>query len=338
MDRKTLFVMTFLLAFILPNCSLPQAALPESTGTSLTLMEPVDGAVYQAGDMLQVRSQMTSADGVTQIDLLINGVVARTDKPSPGIKDGSLMQPWQAVQPPGSYTIQTQLTTTSGARASSQIVTIQVGAAEVTPVPQQATLPVSTQPLPSFTLIPTITFTPTASSPVATAFQDANCRFGPGQVYNITGALLNGESAPIVGRNAETTWWVIELRSGANCWVWDGTVTVSGDTSGVPVVAAPPTPTFTPVPVAAPALVGPSGELTCRSSVFLEWNPVSPPNGISRYEWQVSGPGGTQSGSDTRTRVEFFVSCGASYTWQVRAVDGGGVAGPYSSSMSFQIK
>lgn len=334
MKYKPLLLASLLTA-LLAGCTLPSSA----EGASLNLSEPVNGAVYQFGDMVQARSQIVSSDGAAQVDLLVNGAVVRSDSPSPVVHQGNLLQPWKPEQA-GTYTLQTQMTTISGAKVQSQSVTIQVGVSAVptTELPPGTITVTVTIPASTITPLPTLTFTP--APPMATAFQDANCRFGPGSGYNITGSLLNGESAPIVGRNAETTWWVIQTKSGATCWIWDGTVTVSGDTSQVPVIAPPPTPTFTPeaAPLSAPAPIAPSGELTCRSSVFLEWSAVSHPNGIDHYEWQVTGPGGTQSSDTGDTKVEFFVSCSSSYSWQVRAVDGKGNAGPYSNALSFQIK
>ncbi len=335
MRRNILLMAIQLLILLLANCTLPATSSMPQPG--LTIFEPVDGAVYQVNDMVQVRSQITSEDGAGQIDLIVNGELVRSDKPSPAINEGSLLQPWQPLQA-GTYTLQIQLMSVSGAKMNSQSVTVQVKDSNETPAPSPIT-PVASLMPPSISMpVSTITFTPTSSAPMATAFQDANCRFGPGQAYNIIDALLNGESASIVGRNAETTWWVIQTKSGGTCWIWDGTVTLSGDTAGVPIMTAPPTPTFTPMPVPGPSQVGPSGQLTCRSTVFLEWSPVNHPNGISRYEWRVTGPGGIQSGSETNTQVEFFVSCGASYNWQVRAIDGNGNAGPYSTEMNFQIQ
>ncbi len=341
MIRKSFFLILLLTVF-LAGCAPSSSA----GGSSLTLSEPASGAVYQLGNLVQARSQIISSDGAKQVDLLVNGVTVRTDTPSPVVRQGNLLQPWMPPQA-GTYTIQTHMTTTSGAQIQSEIVTIQVGGvSEPLTQPTAVTVPpIATTP-PTFTMIPTltITLTPTFTSmpspPMVTAFQDANCRFGPGNVYDVVGALLNGNSAPIVGRNVETTWWMVTTNQGATCWVWDGTVSISGDTSQVPVIAPPPTPTFTPIitPISQPAPLSPSGELTCRSSVFLEWIPVSHPNGINHYEWQVTGPGGNQNGNTSSVKVEFFVHCASSYSWQVRAVDGKGNTGPYSNAVSFQIK
>lgn len=78
---------------------------------------------------------------------------------------------------------------------------------------------------------------------MAEANVNSNCRFGPGSVYDVVGTLLEAQSAPIDGRNEDWTWWWIERQDGpGHCWVWDALVTVSGDTSSVPLIQAPPPP------------------------------------------------------------------------------------------------
>jgi hypothetical protein len=59
--------------------------------------------------------------------------------------------------------------------------------------------------------------------------------------YTYLGALLVGESAEVVGRNTEWTYWVIRNpdKSGGTCWLWGQYATLSGDTSGVPVYSTP---------------------------------------------------------------------------------------------------
>ena len=92
------------------------------------------------------------------------------------------------------------------------------------------------------TLVPSPT-TPLEDPPRAEAVIDANCRLGPSDVYEVAGAFLTGAIADIHGRNYTTTWWWIEFPSdGEHCWVWDGSVDISGDTTGLPVIPAPPTP------------------------------------------------------------------------------------------------
>jgi len=90
----------------------------------------------------------------------------------------------------------------------------------------------------------TQTTTATLGPPMATGIDNCNCRFGPSPDYKVVGYLLKDQSAPIDGRNAEWTWWWIKRQDGyGHCWVWDGLVTVSGDTSNVPIINSPPTST-----------------------------------------------------------------------------------------------
>jgi hypothetical protein len=89
--------------------------------------------------------------------------------------------------------------------------------------------------------------TPTPSlpraTPLAEAVQTANCRFGPGTIYDVVGCQLEGQSAPIVGRNAEDTWWAITIPERRQpCWVSGGTLQASGDLGPAQILAAPPTP------------------------------------------------------------------------------------------------
>jgi hypothetical protein len=71
---------------------------------------------------------------------------------------------------------------------------------------------------------------------------DANCRFGPGTTYLSVGGLRVGEIAPILGTNADHTWWQIQTPRelpGNLCWIRYTVVTASGDLSLVPVVPTP---------------------------------------------------------------------------------------------------
>jgi len=116
------------------------------------------------------------------------------------------------------------------------------------------------------------------------------------------------------------------------------------------VVTHPPTRTFTPTTKPAdtqappaPQLVSPSGTLSCRTSVTLDWNAVSDPSGIKTYyvklerqitlnNWQSAGGWTTSSTAQTVS-----VQCGGIYRWQVRAEDNAGNQGPWSGFMNFAI-
>jgi predicted outer membrane repeat protein len=112
-------------------------------------------------------------------------------------------------------------------------------------------------PAPSIpTTTPTLTMTVTATAekptdtpvpPSITAIKNANCRYGPGMLYEIADTLMKGQTALVVGRNEENTWWQIKgPRFGTLCWVAHTTVEESGPMEGVPIGVAPPEPTLYP--------------------------------------------------------------------------------------------
>jgi len=92
---------------------------------------------------------------------------------------------------------------------------------------------------------PVVTRTPTSSFPVISANVDTNCRSGPGAVYPIITGLFVGQTSEVLGKNNLGTWWYIRnpINSSGKCWVWTNTTKVVGDTSSLPTIATPPTPT-----------------------------------------------------------------------------------------------
>jgi uncharacterized protein YgiM (DUF1202 family) len=104
---------------------------------------------------------------------------------------------------------------------------------------------------PTVTQTPTDTLTPTPAVPMVSVTLNTNCRFGPGLVYEYLGALLEGETAEIHGVNPGGNFWYIENpdNPGEYCWITAAYALVTGDTSQVPVLTPPPTPTHTPVPL-----------------------------------------------------------------------------------------
>ena len=95
----------------------------------------------------------------------------------------------------------------------------------------------------------TITPTPTQSIPQVKVDVDTNCRVGPGEVYDIVGGLLVGETGEVVGRYEDGNYWIINNpdRSG-ECWIWGYYATVEGPLDELPYFTQPPTPTPTITP------------------------------------------------------------------------------------------
>lgn len=111
-------------------------------------------------------------------------------------------------------------------------------------------------PTPNLTPSPTITLTQTPTplltqTPIGvfiSVSQNTNCRTGPGKIYDYVGALLVGETTEVVGREATRNYWYVRNpdRKGQYCWLWGEYATIVGDTSRLPILTPPPTPTPRP--------------------------------------------------------------------------------------------
>ncbi len=89
---------------------------------------------------------------------------------------------------------------------------------------------------------PTATLDPAAvQATVTNAY--LNVRGGPGINYGVIGSFKAGDVLTIIGRNADKTWWVVQ---GAQIRGWiintPSYLRISGDTSKIPLAAAPPSP------------------------------------------------------------------------------------------------
>jgi hypothetical protein len=111
-----------------------------------------------------------------------------------------------------------------------------------TPIPATITL-TPTLPFPTITLFAP-TLESTTSLPTIIALIDTNCRSGPGKIFPRLGYLLAGEESTVYARTETSTWYYIANldKPGEFCWVWSESTAINGDTAGLPVVTAIPTP------------------------------------------------------------------------------------------------
>ncbi|NPA30765.1 MAG: SH3 domain-containing protein [Chloroflexi bacterium] len=149
-------------------------------------------------------------------------------------------------------------TTTPDVVASAVAVLAQTQQAQTaTATHPTATLPPTAVPqptatatsLPTATPRPQATATPRPPSPTAapaasfTARVDTRCRQGPGVYYPEVGAVLAGETVPILARSeAVEGYWLVQLPDGRTCWAWDRYATLQGDTASLPAATPPPAP------------------------------------------------------------------------------------------------
>ena len=96
------------------------------------------------------------------------------------------------------------------------------------------------------------------AEPTVRAIDTVRIRAGPGTDFDRIGRLAEGATAPVVGKNADASWWQITYSGAADGlgWVSALVVTFSGDASAVPVVTGPaaraPAATEVPAMVSSP--------------------------------------------------------------------------------------
>ena len=347
-----------------------------SRGPQAWVDTPRGGATFPLGTSIPVLSHAYAREGLAEIVLYVNGeAYQRTAPAESGVNFSDFSQEWLPSQP-GTYSLQVRAYDLNGDTGNPATVTLnvvgEVVAEAAIPVdPATATYTPEVTDTPSVTPIisdtPTLTSTPTQTPPEVfcppqvTAFQNSNCRSGPGSAYEITGSLSQADSSSVVGRNNDSSWWVIERPGGSgNCWIWAELVQLSSTECEIPIVAAPPlpptdtpTPTSTPTatattvdnqppPIPSPQQPANGANLSCRSSVTLSWGAVSDPSGIAGYyvklerevsagNWQSAGGWGPLS----QPQVDVPIDCGIRYRWMVRAEDGAGNISNWSSPSIF---
>ena len=83
--------------------------------------------------------------------------------------------------------------------------------------------------------------TATECQPSVTANLNANIRSGPSTLNGVVGTLMSGDSADVLGRNEDSTWWYIDVE-GSHAWVAASVVTSACIPSDLAVVAGPTVP------------------------------------------------------------------------------------------------
>jgi hypothetical protein len=197
---------------------------------------------------------------------LVEAVASRTD----GTQIGAAKITLQVVALP----------TKAATQAATQIATRPANSVPTTPPasPTSAPAPSATQAASNTSPAPAPSATPSQPTLQVTA-ANLNIRAGPGTNFPIIDAMKTGDSAIIVGRNANKSWWVVQ-KGQTRGWVIADTQfsQVAGDASNVPLVASPPTPVPTAgpptnqPPAAATSTTGPVADLVI-DSVTLNPNP-----------------------------------------------------------------
>ncbi len=104
-------------------------------------------------------------------------------------------------------------------------------------------------PTPFPTPTPLLPPTPFVCRATPSANVNVNVRTGPATNYPAIGSLFVGTYLDVIGRNAEGTWWVVNL-GGRQGWVSGSVVRTEGPCGGLAVIVPPPSPTPAPTSTA----------------------------------------------------------------------------------------
>ncbi|MBT3336329.1 MAG: SH3 domain-containing protein [Anaerolineae bacterium] len=194
--------------------------------------------------------------------------------------------------------------------ATSVAATLQANAA----IPNPISAPTQPPPPPAV-FTPTVVLSPTPSVPIASVSVDTNCRTGPGQDYEIIGALTVGEKAEIVGKRTSHEYWVIKNpdRNG-ECWLWGYYAMVAGDTSSLREYDIPepplPSPPNAPSNLAAAVVCVAGPPPNFMATINLIWTDNS--DDETRFNFYVNGIlGGAFLADQTQENFNLPVTGGA---------------------------
>jgi len=109
---------------------------------------------------------------------------------------------------------------------------------------------------------------------------NAYCRSGPDKSFSQLSLAMKDQSYLIDGRNADDSWYLLRLTSQVECWVPADTGNASGDTSGIRVMLAQPTPGATPPSSESTVNCANYDQQSCNAhSDVCQWVPLlSAPN------------------------------------------------------------
>jgi uncharacterized protein YgiM (DUF1202 family) len=143
---------------------------------------------------------------------------------------------------------------------ATQAIIDQVAAAAAQAATPEATEPASAAETPAVAPeVATPTPAPAPATP-ATVTTNANVRGGPGTEFPIIGGTITGQTVNIVGRNADSTWYLLDFENIATGWVSAELVANAPAAETIPVFNADGTPVVAPTatPVAGGSLALPT--------------------------------------------------------------------------------
>jgi hypothetical protein len=276
---------------------------------TIEITAPADGSILPAGQAVIVSIIAEDDQAVARIELYVDSslIESRVTPTGSAYTTVSEAFTWSASII-GSHALQARAYDGEGLMGASRILGVEVVLPGTTPIsPALSPTPDASLPPTGDTPIPPPATEPapaaTAETALVTSNVNANVRSGPGTNYPAVGGLAEGASAPVTGRNADSSWWQINYQ-GSAAWIANSVVTANSAAFNAPVASAPPPPpppTSTPLPpTATPAPVVPT-------------NPPAPATGLRADQTNLSAGQCTTLHWDFPTVKAFYVSLGFGY-------------------------
>jgi len=343
---------------------------PVQTGPRVWIDFPLDGSRFFPETTVSVTCHAFSREGVAEVQLAVNGEPYRLAAPAqPGEQFVEISMEWLATEP-GDYVLSVTAFDMTGAATNPDRVSVTVVGERpdliLSPTRVETTVPPTETPLsatatgvpptptpppagtprrPTVTPEPS-TATPPPPPPTIVSFEANPPRITAGECSTLSWAVegvisavyLDGGGVEDHDSSVEcphaTTSYTLRAVGPGGETTGDATVNVTEPSSPTPDTQGPP----------APGGMSPTGaeEQGC-GAVTLGWNPVSDPSGINTYYVKVEKVTGTyKSGAWTTSDTELTIAaawleCGHGYRWAVRAEDGAGNVGPWSTWGTFTV-
>jgi len=359
MRRHLQFLFPIVVCLILIGC----AGGTPSGGVYAWIDVPLDGLTVPLNQTLNIEGHADAPSGVSRIEIWINSeIVARIDSPQVKGNLAKFQTDWIPPEP-GEYSIQAVAVASDGTISQPHFRRIYVSGSAPT-VPPSPTGLVGT-PTVTGTTTPTLTptGTPTETIPpdVVVEFwaeppqiQAGTCSNLRWHVENALNVRLGGSDVPHDGSFKaclceDESYTLTVTQMDGNDLQRQLTIGVTGSCvtpTLTPTETEEPPEDNTPPPAPSPYLPANGASVSCGSLVGVAWDAVSDPSGIDEYQVQVeliiSGsktkphPDSPWTGL-TATGLKVPVQCGAVYRWRVRAVDGAGNVGNWSSWYQFGV-
>ncbi len=277
-------IATAVVAYSLTGCGFLSAS-PTPQPAQLKLLAPATGTSVKPDEIIAIQGEYASA-AIAEVQLWVNGASDSMLEVRAG--DPGLTLDWLPKTTGRQILYLEAYDQNKAVVARSDAIVLMVDAPTTTPVPAPTTAPKPTaSPLSSpVAMAAAVTDTtpltgtaapvsaPTTSVVAATGSPSltvttasVNLRSGPGTGYALQGQLTQGQTATVVGKSADGTWWQIEA-AGTTAWVFGELVQANATAARVPVVKAPVLPT------ASPTVEGAATEVPATQVAIIEFTPA----------------------------------------------------------------